>query len=66
MRLNYKFDWRYMPAFDKDKLSSQRKTYTLPLSKNIKAGKSHDIIWVVKGKANLPHQRIRLRFKRIL
>jgi hypothetical protein len=64
-RLNYRFDWRYVPAFDRDKLSSQRKTYSLPLNKNIGVGGRHDLIWVVKGKANLPQLRIRLRFKRV-
>lgn len=64
-RLNYVFDWRYVPAFDRDKLSSQRKTYSLPLNKNLSAGDRHDVIWVVKGKANLPQLRIRLRFKRV-
>ena len=64
-RLNYRFAWRYVPSVDRDKLSSQRKSYSLPLRNNLAAGRSHDAIWVVKGKANLPQLRILFRFKKV-
>lgn len=65
-RLHYQYRWRYVPAVNRAKLSSQSKSYALPLNKNIKVGKSYDVTWVVKGKKRLPQQRIRLRFKRVL
>lgn len=64
-KLQYNYEWRYVPSLAKYKLSKQKKTFTLPLHKKLAVGKSHDEIWVVKGKPKLPYPKIRLRFKRV-